>query len=238
MNAAGKRGGGAAGRKVTSAGASHISTGARGAPVVHQGAGTENPLASQQIEFVGSFPDPMVRVDPALPEIAFIGRSNVGKSSLINALVGRPGLARVSGSPGKTRLLNFYRLPRLYLVDLPGYGFARASKSSRAAYRQLIYGYVSRREALAGVVWLLDIRRDPTPEDQSMQELLTRSGRPVLVVLTKADKVTRSAQSLRVTQLADALGLPMDHIELTSSQTGLGIAELATSVAAAAGGTS
>jgi GTP-binding protein len=235
---AGKRVSNAAGQRVKTAGASQSSTGARGAPVVHQALGTENPLASQPIEFVGSFPDPTVRVEPVLPEIAFIGRSNVGKSSLINALVGRPGLARVSGSPGKTSLLNFYRLPRLYLVDLPGYGFARASKSSRAAYRQLIYGYVSRREALAGVVWLLDIRRDPSPEDQSMQGLLTQSGRPVLVVLTKADKLTRSARTLRVRQLADALGLPLDHIELTSSQTGLGVAELATSVAAAAGGTS
>ena len=91
------------------------------------------PNASRDgVEFVGSFPDPLVRLDPVLPEVAFIGRSNVGKSSLLNALVGRRSLARVSGTPGKTTLLNAYRLPTCYLVDLPGYGFARASKAARA----------------------------------------------------------------------------------------------------------
>jgi GTP-binding protein len=194
-----------------------------------------NPLRSQSIEFVGSFPDPQVRLEPALPEIAFIGRSNVGKSSLINALVGRPGLARVSGSPGKTTLLNFYRLPALYLVDLPGYGFARASKSSRAGYRRLILDYLRTRERLSGIVWLLDIRRDPSPEDREMQELLVESGRPVLAAFTKADKLTRSARALRAEELARALDLRPDQIELTSSQTGLGIPELAASVAAAGG---
>jgi GTP-binding protein len=194
-----------------------------------------NPLRSQSIEFVGSFPDAQVRLEPALPEIAFIGRSNVGKSSLINALVGRPGLARVSGSPGKTTLLNFYRLPALYLVDLPGYGFARASKSSRAGYRRLILDYLRTRERLSGIVWLLDIRRDPSPEDREMQELLVESGRPVLAAFTKADKLTRSARALRAEELARALDLRPDQIELTSSQTGLGIPELAASVAAAGG---
>jgi GTP-binding protein len=194
-----------------------------------------NPLRSQSIEFVGSFPDAQVRLEPALPEIAFIGRSNVGKSSLINALVGRPGLARVSGSPGKTTLLNFYRLPALYLVDLPGYGFARASKSSRAGYRRLILDYLRTRERLSGIVWLLDIRRDPSPEDREMQELHVESGRPVLAAFTKADKLTRSARALRAEELARALDLRPDQIELTSSQTGLGIPELAASVAAAGG---
>lgn len=194
-----------------------------------------NPLQSQPIEFVGSFPDPEVNLEPRLPEIAFIGRSNVGKSSLINALVGRPGLARVSSSPGKTTLLNFYRLPDLYLVDLPGYGFARASKSSRAGYRRLILDYLRSRERLFGIVWLLDIRRDPSPEDREIQELLRESGTPVLAVLTKADKLTRSALALRAGELARALDLPLNQIELTSSQTGLGIPELAASVAAAGG---
>jgi GTP-binding protein len=197
-----------------------------------------NPLLSQPIEFVGSFPDPGVRVEPRLPEIAFIGRSNVGKSSLINAVVGRPGLARVSSSPGKTTLLNFYRLPDFYLVDLPGYGFARASKSSRAGYRKLIVGYLRGRESLAGVVWLLDIRRDPSAEDREMQDLLIQSERPVLAVFTKADKLTRSALALRTQALARALGLSPDDVELTSSHTGLGVGELAVSVVTAAGGQS
>lgn len=198
-----------------------------------------NPLQSLPVEFVGSFPDPMVRVQPPLPEIAFIGRSNVGKSSLLNTLLGRPGLARVSASPGKTTLLNFFRLPGFYLVDLPGYGFARASKTARAGYRKLITEYLQKREALAGVVWLLDIRHQPSSDDKAIQQVLVESGRPVLAVFTKADKLTRSGLPPRARDLAGALGLHEDQIQLTSSHSRLGIAELATSiVAAAAGGTS
>jgi GTP-binding protein len=193
-------------------------------------------LHTRPIEFVGSFPDALVRVDPALPEIAFIGRSNVGKSSLLNALVGRPGIARVSGSPGKTTLLNFYRLPEFYLVDLPGYGFARAGKGARAGYRKLVTGYLRTRSSLAGIVWLLDIRHQPSADDLEMQKLLAESGRPVLVVFTKADKLTRSGLPLRAGELAEALGLQQDQIQLTSSQSKLGISELATSIVAAAVG--
>jgi len=203
----------------------------RGPPFAQAGA---NPLASQPIEFVGSFPDFEVKVAPPLPEIGFIGRSNVGKSSLLNALVARPGLARVSGSPGKTTLLNFYRLPQLYLVDLPGYGFARASKGERAGYRKLVTGYLRTRETLAGIVWLLDIRHDPSREDLEMQELLVESGRPVLATFTKADKLTRSALRTRERELAVSLGLRPEQIQLTSSRFGTGIPELAASIIAAA----
>jgi GTP-binding protein len=188
------------------------------------------------VEFAGSFPDREVRVVPALPEIAFIGRSNVGKSSLLNALVGRPGLARVSGSPGKTTLLNFFRLPELYLVDLPGYGFARASKSDRAGFRKLVTGYLRTRETLAGIVWLLDIRHPPSRKDREIQELLVETGQPVLATFTKADKLSRSALGLRERELAETLGLEEEQIQVTSSRSGLGIAELATSIVAAARG--
>jgi GTP-binding protein len=209
----------------------------RGPPFVHPGTPLvlANPLQSAPIEFVGSFPDPLVRVEPALPEIAFVGRSNVGKSSLLNALVGRPGLARVSGSPGKTTLLNFYRLPDLYLVDLPGYGFARASKSARAGYQRLMTGYLRARVTLAGIVWLLDIRHAPSKEDREMQELLIESGRPVLATFTKTDKLTRSALPVRVRELARTLDLEPEQIQLTSSRSGLGMADLAGSILAAAG---
>jgi GTP-binding protein len=193
-----------------------------------------NPLQAAPIAFVGSFPDPLVRVEPPLPEIAFVGRSNVGKSTLLNALVARPGLARVSSSPGKTTLLNFYRLPELYLVDLPGYGFARASKSARASYQRLMTGYLRARTTLAGIVWLLDIRHRPSKEDRAMQELLIESGRPVLATFTKTDKLTRSVLQLRVGELARSLDLAPDQIQLTSSRSGLGIAELAGSIVAAA----
>lgn len=192
-------------------------------------------LHTLPIEFVGSFPDPLVALDPPLPEVALIGRSNVGKSSLLNALTGRRSLARVSATPGKTTLLNAFRLPTFYLVDLPGYGFARAGKAARAGYRRLIERYLLERPTLAGVVWLLDIRHDPSADDHAIQELLVRSGRPVLVALTKGDKLTRSAQLERPRVFALALGLHQDQIQLTSSTSRLGIAELAESIVAAVG---
>jgi GTP-binding protein len=186
----------------------------------------------QGAEFVGSYPDPLVNLVPALPEIALIGRSNVGKSSLLNALVGQPGLARVSGTPGKTTLLNAFRLAGFYLVDLPGYGFARASKSARAGYRMLVTRYLRERPALAGVVWLLDVRHEPSKDDLEIQRLLIDCGRPVLAALTKADKLGRSAGRDRVRALGAALGLQQDQMQLTSSKSGQGIAELGESILA------
>jgi GTP-binding protein len=230
---AGRRGSGAGTRPRVDG--QDMGRGARGAPLVHQRPRESSPLRQLPVEFVGSFPDPKVRVDPPLPEIAFIGRSNVGKSTLLNALVGRPGLARVSGSPGKTTLLNFYRLPGLYLVDLPGYGFARASKTDRAGYRALLRGYLRLRQTLAGIVWLLDIRHNPSREDREMQELLVESGHPVLPVFTKADQLNRSALTRRQRDLAGELGFEPDQVALISSRSGWGIPELAESVLAAAG---
>ncbi len=182
---------------------------------------------------MGSFPDPDVRLDPPLPEYAFIGRSNVGKSSLINALLRRKRLARVSATPGKTTLLNVFRLPTFYLVDLPGYGFAKASKKARAGYRKLVSGYLSQRRTLAGVVWLLDIRHAPSTEDGWMQDILQQCGHPTLVVLTKADKIGRQARQKRLTALAEDLQVQEDQVQLVSSTSGAGIAELSASLLAA-----
>jgi len=204
-------------------------------PPFRRSAVPPSPLQSLPVEFVGSFPDPLVRLDPALPEVALIGRSNVGKSSLLNALVGRPGLARVSGAPGKTTLLNAFRLPGLYLIDLPGYGFARAGKAARAGYRRLVTRYLGERPTLAGVVWLLDVRREPSGDDREIQDLLIRSGRPVLAVLTKADKLSRSAAATRSRELAAALGLQDDQVQLTSARSGLGIADLGRAILATPG---
>jgi GTP-binding protein len=195
-----------------------------------------NPLQGLGVEFVGSFPDPLVRLDPPLPEIALIGRSNVGKSSLLNALVGKPGLARVSGTPGKTTLLNAFRLPTFYLVDLPGYGFARAGKAARAGYRRLVTGYLRERPNLAGVVWLLDVRHDPSKDDLEIQRLLIESGRPVLAAITKGDKLGRAAARARARELATALGLHEEQVQLTSSRTRQGITDLGQSILATVGG--
>jgi len=192
--------------------------------------GTTAPFAELSVDFLGSYPDPATRLEPELPELAFIGRSNVGKSSLLNALTGRKGLARVSATPGKTQAMNVFRLPGFYLIDLPGYGFAKASKVNRAAYRRLVEGYLTRRETLAGVVWLLDSRHDPSKDDLVFQELLATSGRPVLAVLTKADKLTRREQAGRPAAIAAALGVPDDQVQLVSAETGLGIADLGESI--------
>ena len=191
------------------------------------------PFYDLPVDFVGSFPDPAVRLLPILPEIAFVGRSNVGKSSLLNALTGRAGLARVSGTPGKTAHINVFRLPEFYLIDLPGYGFAKASKATRFGYRRLVEGYLRRRDTLAGVVWLLDIRHLPSKEDLAMQELLIEAGASVLAVFTKADKLGRQAQATQSRAIARALGLEEGQTQLVSSETGQGIADLGASILAA-----
>ena len=195
-----------------------------------------SPLRNLPVAFEGSFPDPAVVLDPSLPELAFVGRSNVGKSSLINALLGRRRLARVSGTPGKTTLINVYRLPSFYLVDLPGYGWARASKKARASYQSLMRGYLQNRTTLHGVVWLLDIRHPPSADDREMQSLLAEAGHAVLAVVTKADKLARGARRERVHALTETLELDEDQVQLVSSTTGLGIADLGASLLAAVDG--
>jgi GTP-binding protein len=193
-----------------------------------------SPLAALPITFIGSYPDAAVALDPPLPEIAFVGRSNVGKSSLLNALVDRKGLARVSSTPGKTRLVNVFRLPTFYLVDLPGYGYAKASKGERAGFKLLLEAYLTGRPNLAGVVWLLDIRHAPSDQDYEVQEALILTERPVLVVLTKGDKLPRGQRAAAYAGRARDLGLAPDELLLTSATSGEGIAELAKSVLAAA----
>ncbi len=203
-------------------------TGARDATAVR------SPLATLPIEFVGSFPDPLHHLEPPAAEFAFVGRSNVGKSSLLNALVGRKALARVSSTPGKTQLLNVYRLPSLYLIDLPGYGFARTSKEERHAYRRLLEKMLRQRTSLAGVVWLLDARHAPSKEDAEFHAILTGSGRPVLAVLTKSDKLPRAQLARALAARAGELGLEADQVQAVSAQTGAGIPELGASLLAAA----
>ena len=187
---------------------------------------------------VGEFVTSLVRWDdplpgPRLPEIAFAGRSNVGKSSLVNLLLGRRAVARVSRTPGKTRQLNVYRWDSgCYLVDLPGYGWARAGAADRAAWRRLVTAYIERRETLAGVVWLLDIRRDPSREDVEVGATLAHRGVPTLVALTKADQVPRGRRLARAAAIATRLELDHAEFVVTSSRTREGAEDLRDSVLA------
>ena len=134
-----------------------------------------------------------------LPEVAFAGRSNVGKSSCINALRNRKKAARVSQSPGRTRLLNLFRVDAaVRFVDLPGYGYAKAPRSVRAAWGPMVQGYLQRREELAVLVLLLDIRRTPSPEDRMLAQWLAQRRLPVVLVLTKSDKVAKGQRMKRM----------------------------------------
>jgi len=158
---------------------------------------------SHQLEFEGSFPS--VRAMPAedLPEIAFAGRSNVGKSSCINALLNRRKAARVSQRPGRTQALNLFRVDgRVRFVDLPGYGFARVPVHVRRAWGPMVEGYLQHRASLALLVLLLDIRRDPGSEDRMLAQWLAARELPVALVLTKCDKIGRSKWMRRMQDIA------------------------------------
>lgn len=158
----------------------------------------------------------------------------MGKSSLLNALLGRR-VARVSSTPGKTQHLNAFRVGTGYLVDLPGYGWARTSKAERGRLGRLVRDVIARRPALSAVVWLLDIRHPPSDADHEMQDLLRTTERPTLVVLTKGDKFSRAARAKAVAARAHELGVPIDQLIATSSRSGEGIAELAESIQAVLG---
>ncbi|MFZ4450571.1 ribosome biogenesis GTP-binding protein YihA/YsxC [Salibacterium aidingense] len=159
-----------------------------------------------------------------LPEIALAGRSNVGKSSFINTLVTRKNLARTSGKPGKTQTLNFYNIEeRFVFVDVPGYGYAKVSKSERAAWGEMMETYFSNRENLQGVVLIIDVRHAPSKEDVQMYAYLKHFELPILVIATKADKVSKNKRPRHVKQVKETLGMEKtDDIVLFSAETGQG----------------
>jgi GTP-binding protein len=159
-------------------------------------------------KFVTSATKPSQYPPAELPEIAFAGRSNVGKSSLINTLVNRKRLVRTSRTPGRTQLINFFSInDRFMLVDLPGYGYAKVPDRVRKKWRPMIEAYLTRREVLKGVILLLDTRRIPDERERLFVAWLNRHGQPVIPVLTKSDKLSKSAQNRRYRQIMDMLGV-------------------------------
>ncbi len=192
----------------------------------------------KSVEFAGAIGAPGGRhPSGALPQVAVSGRSNVGKSSLINTLLGRTRtrVARVSATPGKTREINFYRVRAgsaggaelaFFLVDLPGYGYARVPVALRGAWQPLVEGYLGKSRHLRGVVQLLDIRRGPTPDDRKMLEYLASLGAPTVFALTKADKLARGERARQVERITRELEADAEQVVPVSTLSGEGREEL------------
>jgi GTP-binding protein len=182
----------------------------------------------RNVEFIGGMAERHGwRPESSLPEVAFAGRSNVGKSSLLNTLVRRKSFARVSRTPGRTREINFFRINNEFvLVDLPGYGYARISKERKAEWRPMIESYLRRTTQLRGIVLLLDIRRDPSDDDRAMLDFLAETEVPTIVALTKLDKLSKIAGRGRATDIARSLHLEPEQVIPFSAQTGEGRVEL------------
>ena len=185
------------------------------------------------VEFAGGLFESGAPVPGDLPQVAFSGRSNVGKSSLINLLLRRTRkkLAYVSSTPGKTRSVNFYLVnDRFFLVDLPGFGFAKASSRVRQSWKALVEEYLVGEPKLRGVVHLVDARHDPTITDLEMVEFLAERGLPTLVVLTKVDKLKRMARERTLATALERLNIDEDQVLSCSAKTGEGREELLTAL--------
>ena len=187
----------------------------------------------QNVEFLISAASKENFPTKRLPEIAFAGRSNVGKSSLLNLLTNRKSLARVSGAPGKTRTINFYRINDTFrIVDLPGYGYAKVSKSMSEGWGAMMEDYLEHRENLQKVVQLVDIRHAPSAQDVQMYEYLRHYGLDGIVVATKADKVSRNEMQKCVSVIRKTLSLekedvvvPVSALKRTGQEELLGVLE-------------
>jgi len=164
------------------------------------------------------------------PEVAFLGRSNVGKSSLLNKLVRRKKLARTSSTPGKTRLIHFFDIagagPDLRMVDLPGYGYAKVSRKERDGWQKLIESYLERRAPLRAAILLQDVRREVTEDESLLIDWLTERGIPCLVAITKTDKLKPMRRATRIRELKEQIELPKECVISTSAQTGDGLGDL------------
>lgn len=178
-------------------------------------------------KFVTSAAHPKQFLKRPIPHFVFAGRSNVGKSSLLNRLLRRKGLAKTSQTPGKTRLINYFLVnDRFFFVDIPGYGYAQVSKKARQDWGQLIETYLAETPYLALILQLIDIRHDPTTLDLQMFEWLQHMGHPFLLLLTKGDKLSRNKMLNQKRSIVKKLGVSPDHVIATSAQSGLGIQEV------------
>lgn len=180
------------------------------------------------VQFIISAVRPEQYPEDALPEVALAGRSNVGKSSLINKLIMRKNLARTSSQPGKTQQLNYYRVnDMIYLVDFPGYGYAKVSKTQREKFGEMIETYLQEREPLKLQLLVIDIRHEPSKDDVLMYNWLKHFEIPTCIVATKADKIPRSKWDKHIKMIKTTLEAdPRDSVVLFSSETGLGREQL------------
>ncbi|MCM3316894.1 ribosome biogenesis GTP-binding protein YihA/YsxC [Rummeliibacillus stabekisii] len=177
------------------------------------------------VELVISAVGPKQYPEDGLPEFALAGRSNVGKSSFINRMIGRKSMARISSKPGKTQTLNFYKIEeQLFFVDVPGYGYAKVSKTEREAWGKMIEQYLTGRSILKAVVQIIDIRHEPTDDDCMMYDFLKHYNIPTIVIATKADKIKKGNYEKHKKIIKEVLDMdPNDPLILFSSEKGMGM---------------
>ncbi len=195
-------------------------------------------LKVKTVSYVGSFGDPRSSPRRDVPEIAFVGRSNVGKSSLINSLVGRRNVARTSNTPGKTRTANWYLIDNAFcFVDMPGFGYAKVSQEERSKWRAMITRYIAEREDLRGVVHLLDVRHSPSDADREIVFLIQEAGRRLCLAFNKVDKIGKGSIETSIAKHLGTLNIASTAAVVAfSTETGQGKRELWTWLLESVGG--